>query len=305
MRTVIASLVLVTVAPAVASADEAVFSGPQVGEKLPPFTMRAIVGQDAGKGVDLVARADGKPTLLIFVHERTRPTFGLANALMRFASTRKSAGLVRGMIFLTDDATQTETWMNRIPQYFVKDAPVGISTDGAEGPGAYGLNRNVALTVLVGVEGQVTANFALVQPSVQADGPKILKAVVDVTGGGQVPDITEFAGRAMTDRRMAGDEKLRSLLRAVIQKDASEDDVTKTIAAVDEYAAGNKAVAKQLGEIAARVKNSRRFKDYGTAPAREAITKWAERYGPSAESEKSTNDPPTTDNPPSGVRNPE
>ena len=42
----------------------------------------------------------------------------------------------------------------------------------------------MSLTVLVGKEGVVSANFALVQPSVQADGPKILKAIVDALGRG-------------------------------------------------------------------------------------------------------------------------
>ena len=56
-------------------------------------------------------------------------------------------------------------------------------TEGKEGPGSYGLNRNVTLTILVGKEGKVTANFALVQPSTQADLPKILEEVAKVAGG--------------------------------------------------------------------------------------------------------------------------
>ena len=71
------------------------------------------------------------------------------------------------------------------------DVPIGISVDGKEGPGAYGLNRNVTLTVLVGKDNVVTANFALIQPSIPADAPKILAEVVKLIGG-QVPGLDEL-----------------------------------------------------------------------------------------------------------------
>ena len=90
--------------------------------------------------------------------------------------------------------------------------PIGISVDGAEGPGAYGLNRNVTLTVLAGKGGTVTANYALVQPSVQADAPKILAEVAELVGG-EVPPLEELmpdqargarCGRAVPTRRTRG-----------------------------------------------------------------------------------------------------
>ena len=40
-----------------------------------------------------------------------------------------------------------------------------------------------ALTVLVAKENKVTANFALVQPSLAVDAPRIGKALVDLVGG--------------------------------------------------------------------------------------------------------------------------
>lgn len=43
-----------------------------------------------------------------------------------------------------DVVTETAEWMNRVPEYFPKQIRLGISVDGKEGPGAYGLNRNVA-----------------------------------------------------------------------------------------------------------------------------------------------------------------
>jgi hypothetical protein len=163
-----------------------------VGEKLTPLPTKVVLGDGAGKEIDLVKSAAGKPVLIVFVHEMNRPTVGLARLLGLYAATKHEAGLKSGVVFLTPDATATEEWMNRAKNALPGGVPVGISTDGQEGPGAYGLNRKVQMTILVGKDEKVTANFALVQPSVQADAPKIAQAIVDVLGGGQGPTIEEL-----------------------------------------------------------------------------------------------------------------
>ncbi len=176
----------------VAEDKPAEFSGPQVGEKLTPLAIKVVLGNDAGKEIDLVKSAAGKPVLIVFVHERNRPSVGLARLLGLYAATKKEAGLKSGVVFLTPDPTMTEEWLKIAKNALPADVPVGISTDGQEGPGAYGLNRKVQMTILVGKDDKVTANFALVQPSVQADAPKIAQAIVDVLGGGQGPTIEEL-----------------------------------------------------------------------------------------------------------------
>ena len=160
-----------------------------------------------------------------------------------------------------------------------------ISQDGVEGPGVYGLNRNVTLTILVGKEGKATANFALVQPSIQADGPKILKAIADVSGGGKVPSIEELSGpryrgqsRKETPARRA-DAKLTSLLRSVINKQASKEDVAKAAKAVEEYVQKNEAARKELGRITTTVVDSKKLSNYGTADAQEKLKEWPKKYG--------------------------
>ena len=56
-----------------------------------------------------------------------------------------------------------------------------IAPGGAEGPGNYGLNRNVTLTILAANEGKVTANFAIVQPN-ETNAPRVLAAVAKLVG---------------------------------------------------------------------------------------------------------------------------
>jgi len=191
-RVTLTLILALAVMPLLAEDKPAEFSGPQVGEKLTPFTTKAILGDEAGKEIDLVKAAAGKPVLIVFVHERNRPAVGLARLLGLYAATKKEAGLTSGIVFLTPDPTMTEEWMKIAKGALPGGVPVGISTDGQEGPGAYGLNRKVQMTILVGKEDKVTANFALVQPSVQADAPKIAQAIVDALGGGKGPTIEDL-----------------------------------------------------------------------------------------------------------------
>jgi hypothetical protein len=168
------------------------FSGPQVGEKLTPFIMRGAVGAAAGEEIDLVKDAAGKPLVIFFVHEVTRPSVGLARLILDYARSRKSDGLHAGLVLLTADATASEAWAKRAAGALPRGVPIGISKDGAEGPGAYGLNRKVAVTVLVAKDNQVTANFALVQPSIAADGPKIAQAIAEVLGDREAPTLEQL-----------------------------------------------------------------------------------------------------------------
>jgi hypothetical protein len=174
-----------------AQAVDPVFSGPQIGEPLTPFMARGVYDADAGKAIDLIARANGKPVFLVFVHESNRPSIMVTRVLMNYAARRAKDGLVAGAVWLADDAASTEQFLKRARHALPGGVPIGISVDGKEGPGAYGLNRKVTLTVLVGKENKVTANFALVQPSVQADVPKILAQVVKLIGG-KVPPLEEL-----------------------------------------------------------------------------------------------------------------
>lgn len=265
-------------------ADDALFSGPQVGEAVEPFKIRQALGEAAGEELDVVTQAEGKPLLLIFVNGITRPSVGLTRIIADYAATRAGDGLHSAVVLLTADATATETWMKNARHALPQKTAVGISVDGAEGPGAYGLNREVALTMLVAKDNKVTANFALVQPSAQADGPKILKAIVDVLGGGEVPKIETLAGGAAMRREgrpaAGGGEELRALLRPVIQLNASDEQIDKAAKAVDDAAAKNAAFAKEIGQIAQRIIVAGKLKDYGTPRSQEHLQRWANTFSP-------------------------
>ena len=258
-----------------------VYSGPQPGEQITAFPLQGVLDDLAGKEIDLVAQSQNGPLVLIFVHERSRPAFALTNTVMRFAATRKASGLTAGMVFLSADLTDTENWLKRVQQHLPSDVAIGISPDGREGPGAWGLNRHVAITVVVCQKNVVTANFALVQPGVDVDGPKIFRAIADVTGGGEVPAPATFSGRpqmANDGRRDEQDPALRPLLAPLIRKTATPEQVETAAKAIIEYAEKHPAARRQISEIANRIIAADRLASYGTPPAQNYLKKWATEF---------------------------
>jgi hypothetical protein len=262
-----------------------IFSGPQAGETLPALQVKGVYGEQAGKTWDLLEANKDQPKLLIFVHKRTRPAFGLARALLTYVSKRTDDKLTGGVIWLTEDATETENWLGLVKQNFpgTQRLPVVYSPAGIEGPGTYGLNRNVTMTILVADKNKVTANFALVQPSLEADFPKIMKAVVQVEGG-EVPNLFDLEPQAMRNRRQPAqpetDEKLAGLLRRFIQKDANEEDVKKLVGEIETYLKDKPAVQTQLGQIISRIESANKLSDYGTPKAQEYLREWGKKYAP-------------------------
>ncbi len=110
---VVACCYLAWLCCAKATADDPVFSGPQVGELLAPFKVIAVYDEAAGKEAEPVSLAAGKPTLLVFVHKLTRPGIALTRAVTSYADSQTENGAVSGIIWLQDDKAQAEEYLTR------------------------------------------------------------------------------------------------------------------------------------------------------------------------------------------------
>lgn len=262
--------------------EETIFSGPQLGEALPTFQMKSGFGDRVGKEMDLVTAAGDNPIVIIFVHKRSRPAFGLANTVMRYCTREGGDKLTRGICFLTGDATDTQNWLGKIKNYFPKGTPVGYSAEGIEGPGSYGLNRNVELTVLVGKANKVTANFALVQPGAHVDGPKILAAIAEATGGKKNPDINKYLNnnQSVQDAPIAIDPGLMKQIRLVNAKEAPDESVGEAIDEIKTMITDNPPLQRQLGTIVVRWVRSKRVDTIGNDTHQKQIRAWAKAFGP-------------------------
>jgi hypothetical protein len=204
----------------------------------------------------------------------------MTRILSGYTASRAKDGLATGVVWLADDATEAEMALKRMRHALAPDAPIGISVDGREGPGSYGLNRNVTLTILIAKDNRVTANYALVQPSLQADLPKILDSVVAVVGG-KAPKLEELPGFPAMAKTAPGREadNLRPLLAPVIRRDASPEDVEKAALAVEQYIAKNEAARREVGRIAKTIVDAGKLSSYGTPTAQQYLSKWAKAYG--------------------------
>ncbi len=287
-------LITALVAPAM-GADDPIFSGPQVGEKLAPLKVVGVFDAEEGKEFDWVKQAEGKPFLLVFVHQLTRPSIAVTRLLSEYAGIRRDDGMRSAVVFLGDDITATTERLKRARHALPQKSPVGISVDGAEGPGSYGLNRNMTLTIIVAKENKVTANFPLVQPSVQADVPKVLDKIVALIGG-KAMTVAELGDRryigtenAKMMRRTAAannnkkeavpqDPNLRGYLAPIINKSASVEDVDKAVEKLEAYLAKHPVSRGQVGDIARRIINSGKLENYGTKRAQEHLKRWAKEF---------------------------
>jgi hypothetical protein len=239
MQAALACLFLVGLAGS-GDVQEPVFSGPQVGEKLPPLKVALAYGPSRGAEVDVVKSADGKALLLVIVNGANRPAAQLTRTLMNYAEIRQEDELHAAVIWLDGDRSGAEQYLQQAISWWGCGKPVGISVDGAEGPGSFGLNRKVNLTILVAKHNKIAANFALVQPSM-TDAPKIL-AEVNKLIGGEVPTTPElvFLGLATHKASEAAwnaapqDVPFRRLwLRLLAAK--SKQDAEDAATAIDHY----------------------------------------------------------------------
>jgi hypothetical protein len=196
-RLTIASVTLLTLAGLARAGGDQVFSGPQPGEKLTAFKVHAFSGPAAGKEIQLLADPKDTPRVLVFIHELNRLAFQLLRPVDQYAARLHKDGLETHFIMLTADRAKTEQYLEGAQKALALAAPIVISLDGIEGPGNYGLNRKVTLTVLVARGNKVVANFAIVQPN-DTDAPKVAAAIAKLMG--KTPPTAEELGIGGKDR---------------------------------------------------------------------------------------------------------
>ncbi|MBT6847860.1 MAG: hypothetical protein HOA14_10645 [Planctomycetaceae bacterium] len=252
-----------------------VFSGPQPGESMEAFDVQYAFGDAAGMTMQPLKEAGDKPTLLIFNHKLTRPAIGLTRVLTKFAEQHQKI-LYTNMIFLTDDVTATQQRLTAARRALPSKTHVTIAPQGIEGPGAYGLNRKVTLTIVFGDEQKVISNTALIEPSVQADALKIITHIAKALKV-KVPTLAEL--NAQPRMAASGEIDARALLGPVLNKEATEAEVNIAAKKIEAEFTKKPNVATQIGRIAQRIIDSGQLENYGTKRAQFYLFKWAGLYG--------------------------
>lgn len=296
LNSVLAVAVLLFGARLTLFAADAVFSGPQPGERTSPFKVVELTGQNAGKERDPVTEGAGKPTVLLFVHGIERSLVPLLRVMDEYGVTRTNT-LRTEIVFLSSDRLEGEQRVKAAAGSLKLQAKVGLSVDGAEGPGNYGLNKECLMTIVVANDNLVKANFALVQPGI-ADAPKVLEALAKVCGDTNPPTVAQLSERQMARGGGGGrmnmeggrpdakpkenfpgaaptDDKLMRLLRSFIRPTNDDATVNKVLADVKAHIKDSPDLQKQALDGWTRILH---FGDrYGTEYARKVGREFLEQ----------------------------
>ena len=188
-------------------AAEPVFSGPQSGETTTPFRTVPFATPSEAAERDPITEHAGAPTALVFVHGIERSLVPLLRVIDEYGALRKSS-LKTEIIFLAADRLAGEQRARAATKSLRLQSRVGLSLDGAEGPGNYGLNKDCLMTIVTARSNRVTANFALVQPGI-ADAPKVVAALAQTCGDTNPPAIADLNPRPAARTAARPDESMR------------------------------------------------------------------------------------------------
>jgi hypothetical protein len=247
----------------------AVYSGPQKGEKTASFKVLDMSGPSKGQEIDFVAAAAGAPTLLVFIHEATRPAAQVLRQLDQAAAARPALKAL--FVLLAEDMNAAEQRVPAMQGSLKFRVPWGVSVDGKEGPGSYGLNKAVTLTVVLAKDNVVVGNWAITSPS-DVDGPPIVKALGELVPADRTAELearvaalerevaqlkNQLAGAGMGGARRApperpatagkapADSALNGAMRRVIRRDAPEADVDAALQEIEARARESAELRKE------------------------------------------------------------
>ena len=277
-------------------AQNNVFSGPQPGEFTTPFNTVELRGESQGSAVDPVHVNRGKPTALVFVHGIERSMVPLMRVIDTFGSEYREK-IITNWVFLSDDPVTSRQRLPQVGRSIKIQGRMLLSSDGIEGPGNYGLNKDCLLTILTAKDNKVTANFALIQPGI-ADAKEVVEALSSLIGLDAPPSVESLTpkvrmanGRNMRKgenararkrgqnmqeenahnegRKLPGaaptDSQLVGYLRQFIQKSNSDEQVDKVLNQVRSYIKDNENLIKQAVNGWTRVLHVKYGTDYAQA----------------------------------------
>jgi len=285
------------------TAQDPKFSGPQKGEKTPAFKVFDV---GTRQETDYVAENKGAPTVLVFIHELTRPGAALMRPLDEYGQIKQGRGLRTHFISLSEDRDGAERHLPLVIKSLNLKCPLGISLDGKEGPGAYGLNREVMLTIVVARDNKVAANFAILSPN-ETDAPRIKAAIDEILKvappppSGSPEELREQVLKLQEElaalreeitslrfklekapapqrrgemERPKEDEALVNQCRRLIQMQATQEQLDAAVKDIEAYIGASADLKKQYAGILTRILDLKYGNDLGKAVMRTQLEKY-------------------------------
>ena len=203
--------------------EKPIFSGPQAGEKLPGFKVIGLHGKRKGQEYDPTKVSDGKPMVLIFQDNQVPGQKGLLlnGAVFSEIAKRSAKGLDVFSVFLVDDPSPENVFEYDFKDQIPPVVQMSISKDRRDGPGAYGLNRNLGMTIIVARDGKVLHNFPMAQPLLYPN-PYVLGAIAEAVEVQPEAMVAWFKDGEQSGGRMMSMDKQRK-----VKGDAPKPDSVK------------------------------------------------------------------------------
>ena len=170
------ALVLVLAVAAVAFGADPIKSGPsdKVGG---PFDVKAITGEKAGKTLCYFCQysAEQRPAVvMIFTQKADENVANVAKAVDAIQKSNKDLGTVVVGVSGVKDAD-----FEKLQETYKLTTPLTIAID-KDGPSAYQLNKDAAVTVIVYKKGgEITKNFAFKDTKAAAEKAKDIAAAAE------------------------------------------------------------------------------------------------------------------------------
>lgn len=239
---------------------EPIFSGPQPGERVLPFQVLQVTGEQAAREFDPTADAGTSPQLYFFFPADVNRV--IARALVNvgaIAGAGSKAGLRSYFIGLSDDLLAADQRLRDVWTSLRPPVAALLSKDGIEGPGSWGLNKKCYSTFVVVRGGRVLYNRAALSPGpgdfeeLRNELSKLLGVSLDVDldslnamGGG-------MGGRGGREGAMAGgrDEGARRPAKDA-QRARVEEDLAAIAAAIERFRAVRGELPVNLDALLAR-----------------------------------------------------
>lgn len=142
-------------------------SGPAAGTDVPALPVYGVTGDVQSATVDYAAQRGARPTLYCFIPKEkwSRPTARLLIRLDEQLGGAAAEGAVVA-VWVTDDPAASRDYLPRAQQSLqLSRTALTVYEANASGPGEWGINTDVDLTVVAAREGRVLKSFALVSPN--------------------------------------------------------------------------------------------------------------------------------------------
>lgn len=133
-------------------------SGLPKGEFVPAFTVTDITGPSKGKDLCYRCQYGARPVVSIFAREMTPEVAMLAKEIDGVVAQNKDAKMAAFLVLLSDEPTKAAAGLEETAaKQMIKNVPL-TTFENAKGPGAYKINPEAAVTVMMWKDSEVTVS---------------------------------------------------------------------------------------------------------------------------------------------------